>query len=296
MNFRLSAFALLTVLLVLPHAYGQMSGASYLENINQAPTTLTVNSSSSVVDQETPLTLSAVVSYPKSGQTTGNVTFTVENGSAVVATSTAPVNLTGTATWSPSLTSGTFTIFAVYSGDSNLMGSTSPSISQTILGGSPDFSLSVAQFSVAQGQTTATPVTVTALNGFHGTITLSCASPSSEMDCGLSPAVLAVPAPASETTTSSPAGNVALSVATFSTTVGKAELLSAFLLSFFLSVNRRKYLVLLAAVMLTLLLTGCGTGTRYVQQDGTPKGIYSVTVTGTFGTLSHTQTVLVTVR
>ncbi len=296
MNFRLPAFALLTVLLALPHAYGQMSGASYLENINQAPTTLTVNSSSSVVDRETPLTLSAVVSYPRSGQTTGNVTFTVENGSAVVATSTAPVNLTGTATWSPSLASGTFTIFAVYSGDSNLLGSTSPSISQTVLGVAPDFSLSVAQFSVAQGQTGATPITVTALNGFHGTITFSCASPSSQMDCGLSPAVLSVPAPASETSTSSPAGDVALSVATFSTTVGKAELLGAFLLSFFLSVNRRKHLVLLTAVMPALLLTGCGTGTRYVQQDGTPKGIYSVTVTGTSGTLSHTQTVLVTVQ
>ena len=99
MNFRLPAFALLTVLLALPHAYGQMSGASYLETINQAPTTLTLNSSSSVVDLETPPTLSAVVSYPRSGQTTGNVTFTVENGSAVVATGTAPVNLTGVATW-----------------------------------------------------------------------------------------------------------------------------------------------------------------------------------------------------
>jgi hypothetical protein len=295
MNFRLPAFALLTVLLLLPHAYGQMSGASYLESINRAPTTLTLNSSPSVANLETPLTLSAVVSYPSSGQTTGNVTFTVESGSAVVATSTAPVNLTGVATWSSSLPSGTFTIFAVYSGDSNLLGSTSPSISQTVLGPA-DFSFSVAPFSVAQGQSAATPVTVTALNGFHGTITFSCVSPSAEMDCGQSPAVLAVPAPASPATTSVPAGSVALSVKTFSTTVGKAELLGAFLLSFFLSANRRKHLVLLAAVMLTLLLTGCGTGTRYVQQDGTPKGIYSVTVTGTSGTLSHTQTVLVTVR
>jgi len=48
--------------------------------------------------------------------------------------------------------------------------------------------------------------------------------------------------------------------------------------------------------MLCLLLTGCGTGTRYVQHDGTPKGTYSITVTGTSGKLSHTQTVLVTVR
>jgi hypothetical protein len=271
-----------------------MSGASYLEIIDQAPTTLTLNSSSSVADLETPPLLSAVVSYPKSGQTAGSVTFTVENGSAVVATNTAPVDLTGTATWSPSLPTGTFTIFAVYSGDSNLLGSTSLAISQTVLG-PPDFSFSVLPFSVAQGQTGIAPITVTAINGFRGTITFSCASPSSEMDCGLTPTSLTVPAPASQASTSAPAGGVALSVTTFVTTVEKAGLIGAFLLSF-LSFKRCKHLALLAALMLTLLLTGCGTGTRYVQHDGTPKGTYSVTVTGTSGTLSHTQTVLVTVR
>ena len=45
---------------------------------------------------------------------------------------------------------------------------------------------------------------------------------------------------------------------TFVTTVEKAALIGAFLLSF-LSFKRRKHLALLAAVMLALLLTGCGT-------------------------------------
>jgi hypothetical protein len=212
----------------------------------------------------------------------------------VIATGTAPVNLTGVATWTPSLPTGTFTIFAAYSGDSNLLGSTSPAISQTVLG-PEDFSFSVSPFSVAQGQSAATPVSVTAINGFHGTIAFSCASPSPEMDCGLSPNALMVPAPGALTTTSTSAGNVALSATTFATTVQKAGLFGAFLLSF-LSFKRRKRLVLQAAVALALLLIGCGTGTRYVQQDGTPKGTYSITVTGTSGKLSHTQTVLVTVR
>jgi hypothetical protein len=294
MNFRLPALALLTVLLTLSHADGQMSGASYLEIINQSPTTLALNSSSSVVALETPPTLSAMVSFPMNGQITGNVTFTVEKGSAVVATGTAQVNLSGVATWSPSLPSGTFTIFAVYSGDSNLLGSTSPAISQTVLGPA-DFSFSVSPFSVAQGQSAATPVSVTALNGFHGTIAFSCASQSSELDCGLSPNVLMVPAPVAQTITSTFAGNVALSVTTFATTVQRAGLFGAFLLSLLLF-KRQKQHLLLAAVALALLLTGCGTGTRYVQHDGTPKGTYSITVTGSSGKLSHTQTVLVTVR
>ncbi len=230
MNFRLPAFALLTFLLALSHAYGQASGASYQQSISQAPTALTINTSSSVVGLESPPTLSAVISFPSSGQTAGNVTFTVENGSTVVATGTAPVNLTGVATWTPSLPTGTFTIFAAYSGDSNLLGSTSPAISQTVLG-PEDFSFSVSPFSVAQGQSAATPISVTAINGFHGTIAFSCASPSSEVDCGLSPNALMVPAPVAQTTTSASAGNVTLSVTTFATTVQKAGLFGAFLLS-----------------------------------------------------------------
>ena len=294
MNFRLSAFALLTFLLAILQAYGQASGASYQQSISQAATALTVNSSSSVVGLESPPTLSAVISFPNSGQTTGNVTFTVENGSTVIATGTAPVNLTGVATWTPSLPTGTFTIFAAYSGDSNLLGSTSSAISQTVLG-PEDFSLSALPVSVAQGQSAAMPVSVTAINGFHGIIAFSCASQSSEVDCGLSPNALMVPAPAAQTTTSASAGNVALSATTFATTVQKAGLFGAFLLSF-LSFKRRKRLVLLGLATLALLLIGCGTGTRYVQHDGTPKGTYSITVTGTSGKLSHTQTVLVTVR
>jgi large repetitive protein len=294
MNFRLPALALLTVLLSLPYAYGQTSAASYLENINQASTTLTLNSSSSVVGLEIPLTLSAVVSYPRGGQTTGNVTFTVENGSMVVASNTTPVSLTGEANWSPALPSGTFTIFAIYSGDSNLLGSTSPVISQTVLG-PPDFSLSASPISVSQGQTADTPIAVTAINGFHGTITFSCVSPSSTIYCALSPSDLVVPLPAGPTSTSVSAGTVALSATTFATTVEKAGLVGAFLLGV-LSFKRRKQLALLGAVTLTLLLTGCGVGTRYLQRDGTPKGTYSITVRGTSGKLSHTQTVLLTVR
>lgn len=295
MNFRLPAVALITILFALQYVHGQRSGAaSYQQNINQCPTTLLLNSSSSIAGLEDPLTLSAVVSYPKGGQAAGNVTFTVEKGSTVVASGTTPVDITGVATWSPSLPSGEFTISAVYSGDSNLLGSTSPSISQTVLGPA-DFSLAVSQFSVAQGQTGATPITVTAINGFHGTIALSCASQSSELDCGLSPNVFMVPASGAQTTTSASAGKVALSVTTFATTVEKAGLFGAFLLSF-LSFKRRKHLALLGAAMLALLLAGCGTGTRYVQQDGTPKGTYAITVTGKSGKLSHTQTVLVTVR
>lgn len=295
MNCRLPAFAIFTLLLALSQAYGQASGASYQQSISQAPTALTLNTSSSVVGLESPPTLSAVVAYPASGQTTGSVTFTVESGSTVVATGSAPVNLTGVATWVPSLQTGTFTIHAVYSGDSNLLGSTSLAISQTVLG-TEDFSLSASPLSVAQGQSAAAPISVTSINGFHGVIAFSCASPSSEVDCGLLHSALSVPAPVAQTAPSAFAGNVVLNVTTFATTVQHAGLLGALLLGFLSTSRRRRRLLLSGSAALALLLTGCGTGTRYVQHDGTPKGTYSITVTGTSGKLSHSQTVLVTVR
>jgi Bacterial Ig-like domain (group 3) len=295
MNSRLPALALLMVLLSLSHAYGQASVASYFETINQAPTTLSLNSSAPVAGLQGPLTLSAVVSYPQSGRIAGNVTFTAESGGTVVATGTVPVGLSGVAAWSPSLPSGEFSIYAVYSGDSNLLGSTSLAISQTVLG-MPDFSLSASSISVFQGQSGSTPIKVTATNGFQGTITFSCASPSSSIECAMSPNGLTVPAPSGQTITSVPGGSIALSVTTFATTVEHAGLAGALVLGLFSIKRRRKQLALLGALMLILLLTSCGDGTRYVQHDGTPKGTYSITVTGTSGTLRHMQTVLLTVR
>ena len=46
MNLRLSAFALLTFLLAISQAHGQASDASYQQSISQAPTSLTINTSS----------------------------------------------------------------------------------------------------------------------------------------------------------------------------------------------------------------------------------------------------------
>ena len=40
-------------------------------------------------------------------------------------------------------------------------------------------------------------------------------------------------------------------------------------------------LLVLASLGGTLALNGCGTSNRFVQQDGTPPGTYSITVVGT---------------
>ncbi len=176
MNSRLPAFALLTLLLALSHAHGQASDASYQQSVSQAPTSLTISTSSSVVGLESPPTLTAAVAYPATGQATGNVTFTVESGSTVVATGTVGVNLTGrrvgfhlcqrAATRFMPPTVAIPISWVVGSGV----------INQTVLG-PEDFSLSASPLSVAQGQSAAAPVSVTSINGFHGVISFTCATP-----------------------------------------------------------------------------------------------------------------------
>jgi hypothetical protein len=293
-----TALALITLIWAVPHAVGQTagtpSGLSYVQTIKRAATSTTLNSSSSVVGPTDPLTLTAVLSYPTSGQATGNVTFAVDNGSTPVGNYTAPV-LNGVATLATLLPTGTLTITATYSGDANLLGSSSAAITLNVLGPA-DFDFSVSPLSVTQGQTGSATTPVTSLNGFHGSITFTCASPITTLGCGFLPTSLAVPTPVGQVNASAPAGSLAFSVTTIATTVERAGLIGAFFLSFMSFRQRRKYFVMLAVATLFVMMVGCGTSTRYLQEDGTPKGTYSVTVTGMSGSLSHTKTVLVTVR
>ena len=295
MNFRLPAFALLTVLLALPHAYGQMSGASYLETIDQAPTTLTLNSSSSVVGLETPPhAVSGGLLSQKWPDNRQRDLYRGERKHCGCHQHRASqshgrgdlVSLPPDWRRSRSLRStvGTQIFWAAHR-------RLSPRPS------------SAPRISVSRSRHFPLPRGRRQLRRSRSRRSMASTARSHSVVPHRPPRWIAVcrrpfslcRLPQSQTTTSASAGSVALSVTTFATTVEKAGLLGAFLLSF-LSFKRRKHLALLGAVMLALLLTGCGTGTRYVQQDGTPKGTYSVTVTGTSGKLSHTQTVLVTVR
>lgn len=291
------SIALISLLWIVAPATGQAAApvaATYQQNINRAPTATNVSLSAPVVGPTNPLTISAVVSYPTNGQLTGNALFTVLNGTTPVGTYPAPVTSSGIATISPSLSTGTYTVSAAYPGDPNLLASTSEPTTLVVLGPA-DFSFSAAPLSVTQGATGTVLTAITALNGFHGPITFTCVSPIERLNCGFASEVFTVPAPTGQITPSTPAGSTAFNVTTFPTTVVQASLAGAFLLGF-MSLRRRRTYLLPLALTAMLLMAGCGTGTKYLQTDGTPKGTYAITVTGTSGTLSHTQTVLVTVR
>jgi len=289
-----ASLSLILLMVAVPLSSGQASGTSYLQTINRAPTTLAVNASASVIAVPAPLTLTSVVAYPAAGQASGTITFTVNSGDTVVATNSVPVSPEGVGIWIPNLPPGIFTIAAAYSGDSNLLGSTAPGISQTVLG-TPNFSLGMDPLVIPQGQSGTATIAVQSLNGFHGPITFTCSTPLASIGCSPIPYVLNVPAPQGQLTASAPGGNVSFNVTTVPEKVVHASLVGALLLSFMSFKRRRKYFVLIAAACLSLLV-GCGTGTRYLQTDGTPRGTYELTVTGTSGALSHTQIILVQVK
>jgi subtilase family serine protease len=175
---------------------------------------------------------------------------------------------------------------------------------------SADFSITGANSTVAApGGTGTSTVTVTAMNGFTGTVNLTC-SPSSataQITCSLNPTSLDM-----STGTTNGTKTATLSMVTvadlqmpnlwqhrgtwFAATGG---LFAAVLLGGVSSRRRRLGIVGLFIVVAVLTGVACGGGSGGSTQQksqGTPAGSYTVTVTATSGSTTHATTVNLTVQ
>jgi subtilase family serine protease len=166
----------------------------------------------------------------------------------------------------------------------------------------PSYSLSASPASVtisSPGQYGTSTITVTAGNGFNGTVDLSCSPSSSnaKITCTTSPMSVVL----DSTTTSATA---TLTIATVASSVrfpGSASLLSsdpfrwfaqgasgvlgcAFVLA--LPSRRRRHSARLGLWLFALLILGSGCGGRN-SNNGTPTGGYTVTVKGVSGAATH---------
>ena len=169
---------------------------------------------------------------------------------------------------------------------------------------SADFSIAGLVSSVsAPGQQGTSTITVSALNGFTGTVNLSCAPSvaTTRISCSLS-------APSVDLTSSTKTATITMNIATLADLrlhphrpwfeASGATLFAAVILGG-VPLRRRNssaILGLLVFVCLSLAL-GCGGGSSSTQpSQGAPAVTYMINVTGASGTISHTTAVSVTVQ
>ncbi len=168
----------------------------------------------------------------------------------------------------------------------------------------PDFSVaaSPASVSVAAGGTASTTVTVTGLNGFTSAVALSCSGAPAGSSCSLNPSSVTptatgVTSSAAIVTTARTAPAMAYRIDSRPTTgIWNAALaIAALSLILFVWIVRQvgtaRKLAWTFGVLLTLSLTSCSG----LPATGTPAGTYTITITGTSGTLTHSTTVSLTV-
>ena len=252
------------------------------------------------------VTFTATVTPTTSGTPTGTVSFF--DGSTLIGSSSLSG---GVATFSTStLTAGSHSATAVYSGLGNYAGSTSTAVNEVVA--APGFTL----FS-----TSLTPTTIQAGGSARWTITISPSggfAPSTvSLSCGVAPVVsVAATCSVGSVTVSGGVGTATLQVGSTAPHAaalrrlaqresgsGKGFLLAMLVVGLCLGSgsgkwNRGKLLgfgivLLIAGCMLQ---TACGGSTSSTMLPGTPQSAYTVTVTGSAGGMQQTTSVVVKVQ
>lgn len=215
-------------------------------------------------------------------------------------------SLSASAFWA----SGTNQITAVYDGDSNYAPSTSNVATISVTQRVGDFALApqLSQITFAPGSSGTVGLNLAALNNFSGAVSLSCATSSSNVTCGVNPASINLTGAATAMLTINSTAAAATAVRAGRPFIwpGTASglLLACVLVSGFANPKRRRSAIqaiplslgLLAAV---LLAAGCGGGSGQTVQPPPPPPIgtaYTVVVSGTANGIVHNAKITVIVR
>jgi subtilase family serine protease len=304
-------------------SYNGSKSAADTITVTQATTTIGVTASTTTVTSGQSVTLTATVSTSSIGfaptgaveflngisPITGTVTYTPVNGLAEpltgVSASAAVPYASLTATLTTSFTANA-TITAQYVADLNYLASTSSPLTITVSSGTPDYSVvaSPSSFAIsAPGASGTTTISLSAINGFTGTVSLSCTVPSTMTggSCSLaSPSIIPTGTTTLTVNTTAPSTVIGLfNSPRWFLPIGGAVFAAFFLL--LIPTRRRRLKLAFGSLFLVLLaaaLVACGGSSSPppVSNPGTPTGNYTITVTGTSGSLSRSVNVPVTVQ
>ncbi|HEX9015767.1 MAG TPA: Ig-like domain-containing protein, partial [Chloroflexota bacterium] len=176
-----------------PNFTGSTSAAvSEVINPAQVATTTALVSSKNPALTSDTLTLTATVT-PASGTAVPTGTLTFKNGASTLGTATLDNTGKATLTGVQFTTKGTYSLTAVYAGDTNFTGSTSSAVSEQV-NGVPDFTVTINPnaLDIPRGLTGTATVTVTPLNGFTGNVNITCTGVPSGTACRVNPATIIV--------------------------------------------------------------------------------------------------------
>jgi hypothetical protein len=264
----------------------------------QTTTTTTLTASPATAQSGQAITLTATVA-PASGSSSPSGTVTFQDGSTAIGT--APL-ATGQAVIAVStLSVGSHSIIAVYSGDAANLPSNSNPVTVTITAPttpSPtppaDYTLTLSSstLSMSQGTPGSLMVTVAPENGFTASVSFACSGLPSGWACSFAPATLSGGTSQSTKMTVGTTNSSAWMPMPSSMLLAFVSPLALFFVRFRGSRLSKSRLIFLAAF--TLLLAGCGVSLKNTSQA--QPSTYNVTVTAS-GTSAptHTQQFVLTV-
>jgi subtilase family serine protease len=294
------------------------STASVTVNVvpNAVATTTTVTAASKTPSLGANDTFTITVT-PATGTAAPSGTVSISVDGAATAT---PANLTnGVATFTTAFTtSGAHTVSATWAGDASFITSTG---SATVNVPPGSFTLSGTALSITQGASGASTITITPANGYNGTVSFGVtASPALGNACiALASATVSGGTPATSSLSISTNAPVCPASALTHTAQlignrptppssgGTAQTTAAATLVGLLfagllgrrSRKLRAFAALAFVITLGIFVSGCGGSSKPTNVDVTPKGTYTLTITGTdktTSTITATTTVNLTVN
>jgi Big-like domain-containing protein len=235
---------------------------------------------------------------------TGTITF---NDGATALGPAVTLNASATASLlTGPLSAGLHNITAAYSGDANFAASTSAVVVIDV--GAPDYAVAIPNSSatISAGQTATINIDVSPQHGFSGAISFSCSGLPAAANCTFNPPSINASGTAASTTLtiSTTARTLAASIRPVEKhgIPALATALFAICGVILLGAGKKRKWQSVTLMLCALALVGgmiaCGGGNPPPPpgNPGTPAGTFSVVVTATSGSTSHTSTVKLTVR